>query len=264
MSFLPKISLVASAARPAFWQRFYHSLLGNEVPFEVIFVGPNAPDFELPHNFYFVPTNVKPAQCYEIGLRAAKGLLVGWTADDADYNHPNLNCPNALDRIWNHYMQVDATTILAMRTIEDGNDVSESHHLFFDDRATPRMAPLGFINRSWLMSLGGYDRNFICGQSENDVVMRALADGGTVELVNDAKVYLHHAQCHGVYSFRQGYNTDREFLESCWINEGYGTYENKLPYTISPVRLKEFQPFTEYELLNVNQGPAGRWEEAKV
>ncbi len=248
----PKISLVMSAARPQWWDRLIFSLRFNEVAHEIIFVGPNEPTNHLPIHAKYIKAKVKPAQCYEIGLRAAKGILVGWTADDADYNHPGLKCANALDIIWKEYLEAkNHKLILAMSTYEDGNNVSEQHRFIFGDVNTPRMAPLGFINREWLKKLGGYDRNFLCGQSENDVVMRGLADGGDVRLLKESKVYLHHGSCHGDYPFRSGYDSDREYLESCWMNGDK---------TISASRLKEFMPFIDYELNTINQRPAGRWE----
>lgn len=248
----PKISLVASAARPQWWERLAFSLRMNSTPWELILVGPNEPVITLPGNVTYVKASVKPAQCYEIGLRAAKGTLVGWTADDADYNNPALRCFNSLDMIWEEYLEAsNPRLILAMSTYEDGNNVSAQHRFFFGEQNTPQMAPFGFINREWLKDLGGYDRNFICGQSENDVVMRGLADGGEVKLLEEVRVYVHHGQCHGDYPFRSGYDADRAFLESCWVNPDR---------TISKHRLKAFQPFTDYELKNINQGAAGRWE----
>ncbi len=252
------VSLVMSAARPKFWPRLVNSLLANECSYEVIFVGPNEPDAKLAENVHWIPATVKPAQCYEIGLRAARGELVGWTADDADYNDHSLNCPQALDILLAKYRATHRKMILAMSTYEDGNNVSECHNFFFNEPRTPRMAPFGFMNREWMLRLGGYDRNFVCGQSENDLVMRALVDGGDVMLLPEAKVYVHHAECHGDYPFRSGYDGDRQYLESCWVNEGYGTFQHATA-TISNHRLKDFVPFLEKDITTVNQGPAGRW-----
>jgi len=254
------ISLFASAARPKFWMRMYDSLSQNKVPFEICFVGPVRPEFTLPSNFHYEHSDCKPCQCYEAAARMCSGTLIGWTADDADYNEPSLDCPNALDIIWNAYRESDKKTILAQRTIEDGADISDRHHFFHGMPTTPMMAPLGFINREWYMSLGGYDRNFICGQAENDIVMRAVADGGQVKFVPDSKIYIHHGECHGEYNFRDGYNSDREFLENCWIEEGYGTYETHMPFTLATHRLITFHGFSDENLLSENQGPAGKWE----
>lgn len=250
------ISLIASAARPQFWEDLYASTLDNKnVKIQIVFCGPNPPQYALPDNFKYIYASVKPAQCYEIAARAAEGEIIGWTADDARYNRLSINCPNGLDILWTHYLSYqvyhgDNKTILAQRTIEDGTDISPKHRFFFDRQDTPMMAPLGFINREWFMQLGGYDRNFICGQSENDIVMRGLQDGGRVYLLDDSKVFLSHAECHGEYTFRHGYNFDREFLESCWVNPDK---------SMSLTRLKPFERFDEQDITTINQGPAGRW-----
>jgi hypothetical protein len=247
----PKISLIASAARPRFWNRFWNSLVWNDTPYEVIFVGPNEPFEEFPEHFRFIKSNCKPAQCYEAGLRAARGVIVGWTADDANYNHPQLQVPKSLDIIWQLYEKSDGKTIFAQRPYEDGGDIGTRHRLIHDNYNTPLMAPFGFINREWFMKLGGYDRNFICGQSENDVVMRAIEDGGRVELVMESPLWVHHAECHGnSYDFRKGYDWDRAFLESCWFMP-----DN----SVSPKRLKALEPFDDTDILTINQGPAGKW-----
>jgi hypothetical protein len=260
----PKISLCAAAARPRYWLRFYASLLANKTPFEVIFVGPNPPEnFALPDNFTFIKSDVKPAQCYQIAFNAAQGDLIGWTADDANYNYPALKCPLALDLIWNRYAasQIDYNdnkTILAMCPVEDSSAQWPFHYFFYADSTTPRMAPFGFINREWFTTLGGYDKNFICGQSENDVVMRGLADGGRVLVVQNAELYVHHGECHTIdgYKFRKGYDNDREFLESCWV---YPPPDRGTPRNLSPQRLRPLEPFTSENILTENQGPAGVW-----
>lgn len=264
----PKISLFASAVRPQFWQRFYESLRDNKVSIEVCFVGPNAPLFDLPDNFHFQLSHprLKPSQCYEAASRMCTGELIGWTADDVNYHHPGLNCFDSLDIIWEYYersirLKGDKKTIFAQRPFEDGNDIWEKHRFFHGDMNSPPMAPLGFMNREWFNQLGGYDRNFVCGQAENDVVMRGLANGGRVEIVTDSKIYIHHKDSHNgdAYTFRHGYMQDREYLEKCWVKEGFGTFESRQPYTLSPTRLLPVEKFDGAELLGTNQGPTGWW-----
>lgn len=263
-----QISLCAAAARPQFWRRLYDSLSKNTVSFELVFVGPNEPDFDLPSNFTFIKSMVKPAQAYEIAFRNARGILGGWMCDDAHYNDPYAKCPNALDSVWQYWLwslenHGDNKTIFSQRTIEDYRDQGhadwEKHRFFYNRMNTPQMAPLGFINLDFFHQLGGYDKNFVCGQSENDIVMRAIEAGGRVETAKDSKVVLRHAECHGKYAFRSGYFLDREFLEKCWVKEGFGTYEKNLPFTLSPTRLRPVERFDDEGILTANQGPAGRW-----
>jgi len=185
-------------------------------------------------------------------------------ADDCVFNHPSQFCAKPLDIIWAKYEDSiklfgDKKTILSMKTYEDygvrNNVIWENHHFFYGNKTTPMMAPLGFLNREWFNSLGGYDCNFICGQSENDIVMRGIADGGRVIGVPEAKVYMAHKECHGLYAFRAGYSSDRTYLQKCW------TKDNKF---ISKTRLFPLEPFSNTDILTINQGPAGKWETAKI
>lgn len=243
----PQISLFASAARPKDWDRFYNSLKTNQCLWEVVFVGPHLPldVSRLPSNFIYMKSDCKPAQCYEAAARLTSGELIGWTADDAEY------LPGALDAIWEAYLKFGKKTILAQRTIEDSplsgpdnKDISENHRLIYGNVNTPRMAPLGFMNRDWYMELGGYDRNFISGQSENDLVMRALSDGGSVELVNESRIFLRHKEHYVNYTFLKGYEQGRSYLERCWLKDGKALTSRALP----------FEPYSDEDILMVNQG----------
>ena len=286
----PVISLVASANRFEYWMRFYNSLSGNEVPYEVVFVGDKKPNFELPSNFKYIHATCKPAQCYQIGFWAAEGDLIAWTADDASYNYvgPHGNCPNPLDRAYAKWLEMEAAngndkkSVVAFRPIEDGGDVWSFHHFFGGWPHTPRMAPFALIERDYFVNkLGGYDRRFVSGQSENDVIMRVLEDGGRVEIAMDALLYVHHRQVHPRdpntgkedNKFRKWYNTDRDVLEEAWVVGGRGFYEkyNALPpgegkeaakrsVPISEKRLVPVESFQKTEdVTTVSQGLKGHW-----
>lgn len=167
------VSIVASTIRPDLWGGFASSLMANAVPYEIIFVGRNEQCLPVPPRVRFIKSNTKPAQCYEIGFRAASGTLLHWTADDAEYEL------HLLDKVWDMYQRVNNRKLLiAIRTVENGRDCTEWHHLIGGRRDTPIMAPFGFMNREFFHELGGYDNRFVCGQSENDVVMRVYEAGG--------------------------------------------------------------------------------------
>jgi len=266
MSHKYHISLVASAVRPQSWMRFYESLKGNQLKIEVVFVGPKKPDFALPSNFNYIYATVKPAQCYEIGFRAAQGELVGWTADDCFYN--GVNQAN-LDMLYKFFFdQNERKLVVAQRSIEDGRDIWYRHHFFGDWGHTPIMAPLGFMLNDYLRELGGYDRRFISGQSENDVVMRVLENGGKVVRHMDSYVHIDHRNSHEANAssgVRQYYVADREFLENCWVVGGYGAYGTGgtnlrgTKIEISKTRLIPFEPFSDTDITGVSQEPKGRW-----
>lgn len=261
-----QISLIASAIRTQHWMKFYDSIKGNKINIEIIFTGNRKPDFQLPPNFKWIEANVKPAQCYEIAAIAASGEIIGWVADDCVYNIIN---PDNLDRIYNFYKSFNTDKIVvAQRPIEDGRDVWHRHHFFGDWSQTPVMAPLGFMNRELFHKIGGYDRNFISGQSENDIVMRVLELGGKVERSMDSFVHIFHQECHERRGpqgsgMRKYYVADREVLENLWIREGYGSYGTggkmlRDKVTFSKTRLKPVESFENNETITqISQGPKG-------
>lgn len=245
------ISLIASSIRPNLWSAFCGSLVGNHTPYEILFIGDiKTKDLNLPQNVVVVPTRVKPSQCYEIGFRHATGDLIHWTADDAEYE------PKALDKmveVWNQVRNPKA--ILAFQTIEDKKDCTEWHHLIGGRKDTPVMAPFGIMSKEFMKELGGYDRRFLAGQSENDLVMRALVAGGKV-IQTPIKVYVEHNAKHGGGKsiFRAGpngcYPHDRKILEDSWL----------IGSNVSPVRLDPFEPFFDEGLQETTQSYKGKWE----
>lgn len=285
-----QISLVASANRIEWWPRFLNSLKGNNVKYEVIFVGNVEPTFDvsLYPELKYIHATCKPAQCYEIGFRAAKGELLHWTADDSSYGRNDTGCDNPLDIAYAKWKQIEAEngndnkTVIAMNPCEDGGYPQKDFHRFFGGwKETPVMAPFALLHRDYFVNkLGGYDRRFVSGQSENDVVMRVLEDGGRVEMCLDSKLYVHHKQVHKrdpntgrqINDFRAWYNIDRQVLEDCWIVGGYGFYEKLNSYRnnspesraavvaqISKTRLSPVERFENEDICFITQSNKGQW-----
>lgn len=250
-----KISLVASSIRPDLWQCFANSLKGNKIPYEVIFVGLNEANIPVPPGVKFIKSTTKPAQCYEIGFRHAQGELIHWTADDAEYEL------NSLDNIYILYeKQNDYKTIVAFTTVEDGRDCTDWHHLIGGLHTSPVMAPFGCISRQFLTEIGGYDRNFVAGQSENDLVMRGFEAGGKV-LQSPYKVFVEHTKKHQgssgtVFRAKGYYPHDRSILERAWVEhcDDFGS-----GFSIPKKRIVPFEPFESKDLETITQGPKGKW-----
>jgi hypothetical protein len=239
-----KISIVASSIRPQYWHSIYETLNANKLKWEAIMVGPN--EGVIPPNFKYIKSNVKPAQCYEIGFRNASAELLMWTADDVTYS------PNALDNAYNFWKDFnDRRIVVAFRAIEDGRDITEWHRLRGRDPDAPRMAPFGMMSTELFHELGGYDKRFICGQSENDVVMRVYEIGGDVKICNNAHAIASHERAHfNGTVFRQGYYfEDRKVLEKSWIKDGL----------IQLYRLDEVQRFDDENITTITQGQKGQW-----
>lgn len=244
----PLFSLCASACRPEHWEEVLMSLKSNTIRYEVVFVGHVRPTFDISKypELKYIYSTVKPAQCYEIAFRNASGQLMAWTADDATYP------ANALDKMYGIFEnQCTRKDMLAFRTVEDGKDITEVHRFRGRDMNAPRMAPFGVINRGYFHELGGYDRRFICGQSENDVVMRMYEAGGKL-YVTDIPVIVDHRKSHHDSGtvFRSGYYLDdRRVLEDAWVRDG----------NIQPKRLREVERFDDADILINTQGQRGKW-----
>lgn len=260
----PKISLIASSIRPQLYNFFFESLKEETIEYEVIFAG-NCSKQNLPEypNFKYIETaNIKPAQCYEICRREAKGELIHWTADDAEYKG------GILTKAYEYWKQKNnKKLILSLQTREfylGGGDhfCDMTLHAFHGSRRnTPLMAPLALLSREYLEELGGFDSRFICGQYENLTVCQAYADDGQVEIYGNRKYYIEidhinksklcgeSKNIDEFYKrpFALGYQHDRQILEKAVIIDN------------GKVLIKSFEPYEDKNLLIESQSHKGVW-----
>lgn len=259
-----KVSLFASAVRPKIWSYFLNSLEGTSVPYEVIFSG-NAEDvsgFTKEYkNFKYIKTkNLKPAQCYEIARRACVGETVVWVADDCEF--PN----DVIGKAYTYWKSRDIDKlILSIQTKESGYNLPQGalfnmdvHRFFGGRKHTPLMAPLGMMGRKFLNELGGIDRRYVCGQYENDIVMRGYSYGGSLEIFGNAECFIDIDHLGKSYllgesktqndflkrPFAKGYHIDRGVLEGSWALNGK---------TVSSVQLDNFEPYEDEDILIKSQ-----------
>jgi hypothetical protein len=225
----------------------YNNIGANSISFEIVFVGPNEPDYTLPSNFKYIKSNVKPAQCTEIASRYASGELLLNMFDDVDFR-----TPSPLDKLYGEYMSYgDEKLMLSCRYMMEGVDVSnECHRFYVQDPTSPIMPVAGLVSAKMYRSLGGVDRNFICAYLDLDIAMRLYAIGGRVLLSN---IYLSEvtAMSLGLSRVVSAYGAhDRGLLDNLWVVEG------KLQFT----RTKPFEPFSDERILEESQGPRGEWD----
>ena len=260
-----KVSLFASSVRPELYPAFFKALEGTTVPYEVVFAGHTTKE-EIEKSFtslnfkYIHTARIKPAQCYEIARRACQGEVVIWCADDCLFSDDVVG--KAYD-FWKNCN--DSKVILSMITKEryDQNyfltDL-DAHTL--RGKGTPLMAPIAMMSQEYLERLGGADRRYICGQYENDIVMRIYQDGGTLIQFKDCPLVIDHFVGHGGVTteegyarpFAQGYPNDRHVLETSWIDDIY--------LRVSKTRLDAFEPYEDKDILTKSQSNnlAERWQ----
>lgn len=250
------VTLYATAYRPENWMEVYEGIGKNELNWDMIFVGPNPPVCEMPDNFKFIQTLVKPAQCVEIAARAAVGELIMNLTDDVLFR-----TPHPLDKLCQEYREQNSKKIMVTpRFMLHGVDCmveyapSDPHRYWCDDPTSPRLGICCLMSRRKYMELGGVDRKFIAVNWDHDIQMRLQAEGG--ELIVSRDVYLDEVAsldkrpgstgaAHYCPHDRQG------LLDVMWTIPGTRTctFERSLP----------FEPFSDERILEESQGPKGHW-----
>lgn len=279
-----QVSLFASAVRDKMWPEFFKSLEGTTIECEVVFAGPlksglNCPELPLGVTFKFIETeNLKPSQCYHIASKCCTGETISWSCDDANYSKDVLG---KAYRYWKS--KKNEKLILSIQTKESGYGQKDGklfpmhEHTFFSQMPeTPLMAPMNLMSREFFNRLGGLDKRYICGQYENDIVMRAYQNGGEVEIFGDENCYIEidhlrksieigesvDEESFRERPFAKGYANDRAVLEASWTTfdqvEAFKRLERgERPFslrTVSPVQLDKFQPYSDKDILIKSQG----------
>lgn len=193
----PTVSIICPSLRTHYWMRLYHSLIGNNIDFEIIFIGFNNSNFPIPRNCRFIYSEVKTPQCFHIGALNAQGNFLIWTSDDCIFSN------TAIDIAHSALSNTDTqNTMIVFRgdwKIIDSNSgkavkgrVGLLKHLYFlgargkryiqNGRYSPIVSNSGFIMRKNLyFDLGGLDTRFIQRFVDIDLCLRLYERGGSVE-----------------------------------------------------------------------------------
>ena len=291
---MPEVSLFASAVRPALWKSYLDSLKSTSVSYEVVFSGFNTPEEVKPFiekypEFKYIHTGrIKPAQNYEVSRRACTGETISWSCDDGEYGNDVMG---KAYRFWKS--KNNKKLILSIQTKESGYGMPEGqlfdmnmHRFFGGYNDSPLMAPMNLMSREFLNQLGGYDRRYVSGQTENSVVMLAYQHGGTVEIFGGTDCYIdidHLSKSIMIGEskneedflnrpFARGYQKDRAVLEGSWCKINYlklqqlmskGANPVNIPpyliYDISPMQLDAFEPYAKNISLTESESNKGQW-----
>ena len=239
------ISIIAAAARPENWEPVYESIGVNDIPFELIFVGPNEPDFDLPDNFRFIKSNTKPAQCAEIASRAAIYPLLLTLGDDIRFktDHP-------LDSIYETYVRADDELVMVSCRYQPGGEArTETDHRFFEgDLDSPILPFCTLISTQQWRNIGGIDSQFIAVCWDMDIVMRMYSMGGSV-VFSDVQVVEDTAWSRGSNLMNDHRSTDRVLVDQMWSDDRKVHSNRSLPV----------KSFLDEGILLRSQGPPGRW-----
>ena len=159
----------------------YKNLSQNNVPIELVFCGNKKPDFELPSNFKFIYSEVKPAQCFYIAFISTVGKYVLNISDDLKFS------PHALDKMLHIIKTSNRKTIVSPTYYRRRKPI-----LFrFDGKLIPVCS---LISRKLWNRLGGPDRRFQSSFWDHDMALRLYAIGGTVKVCKEARVQVLRAR----------------------------------------------------------------------
>ncbi len=237
------ISICAAAHRIENWLELYKSLTPTNIPFEIVFVTDRKPNFDLPEEFKIIYSTVKPAQCYEIAFRQAKGTLIMWTSDHALFNPKALDYIYELYRTHNNYKNLIALRNYEGNTNQKLVDTTDKHFMF-----NQRLMPFGCISKRLMRELGGYDNRFICGQSENDLVMRAYLLDAHMLVCDKAIVTSLYERHNGVFNFRGPmYTFEKNLMNKLWHKAAPNHIHRVIP----------FEPYTNKDILTISQSNKG-------
>lgn len=222
----------------------YNSVGPNDVSFEIVFVGPNKPEFNLPINCKFIKSNVKPAQCFEIAARKTMGELIMPIGDDMEFT-----TERPLDKLYTAYHSYsNEKLILSCRFRRGGKVLPIENHRMFSLKDAPLTPMCGLVSRKLYMGMGGIDKRFIAVIFDLDTTMRIFALGGKV-MFSDVEVEEFKNRSQGSDLCHEFWKHDKALWERLWLDRGRVSFKRSMPV----------EPFSDYRIVENSQGTRGRW-----
>ena len=248
----PIISIIGTAKRTKLWSAFYEMLKSNEIPFEIIFVGPEKPAFSLPENFKYRESDVKPQQCIEAASRMATGEYLMPAGDDCVYSE------HALDKIYDVVQSAKSDLAIGSLIYKKHQEKEIEHRFINDDPNSPLMPYLGGIyKKSLWRELGGLDNRFISSHGETDMTLRIIEKGGFVIYAKD--VYIDEIVKKGSSLWQTyGRKFDHPLMMRLWTR-GWGLKKWGVYRKFNKTRRDEVRPYKDEGILTASQGFVGTW-----
>jgi len=269
------ISVCIASNRPYLWNKSYAILkeYSDDVRFEIIFVGPESPDFDLPSNVKYIKTgNIKCPQCNEIAIRNAQGNMLMLLCDDHKFWHGGLD--HLYEEKEEACNQQGHNKLVFLPPFRDrGGGVNLTYPGSRGPNRPFSSLAVGALFDRELLSLVGNkaaDIRFVGTCWDSDLAMRFQEVG--VEFVHSSSIWCVEFKVKDGKQ-RLGHicrDYDKEILDSFWvlstshdnIEDGYEVYGRMCKGKVKTVkrflskkRLKEFIGYKDEDILTKSQGP---------
>jgi len=211
------ISAYISSIRPYRWMKIHEMLKRTGLSFEVIIVGPNDPDFELPSEIKFFKSLVKPSQCFHIAASKCSGETMLQIVDDIEYTD------GAIKQMYDKVMEKDNVMASCVYLLN-------GHSQFYTQNISGQVINLSFLpllpvcglyRREAYSKLGGLDRRFNGVMSELDFYMRMRISGYETVFINGyCNENTEHQKKENSSLCNKFWNHDRPAFIKLWSTNG--------------------------------------------
>jgi hypothetical protein len=180
MSERPYFSLFGPAIRPQYYEDNYNNISnGNNIPFEIVFVGNVPPRRIMPDNFRYIYSEASPAQCWDIAARETNGVLMISSGDDIKYSKNFLNRAYYYTTIFD----LDKTLISFRYRYQwgpnyNGLAIDEGGFFKFGEPGFSVLGASGIFRKDLWIKLGGLDNRFFGSFADIDITFRHFYELG--------------------------------------------------------------------------------------
>lgn len=245
------VSIISSAINVNYWAQNFYWFSEEEVSFEMIYVGPFSCPVQLPKNFRYIRATVKPVQCLEVAMRAARGKYIFHVVDDLLPCQSNtlsqmIKFQFALEK--NGKYDVITSPLLRRRS----GDFPIDEYSFIRGEPKPQIPISIFFRRKLFEKVNGLESKFISSMADTDLVFRLISEHNA-EFTFNEKIFLYERDFSGRDAgplFSRFGSHDLSLLRNLWINSD-GSFSGQ--------RLKPTTHFDSQVSLFFSDPPFGRW-----
>lgn len=235
------LSAYMSSIRPYRWMSLYERIKKTGLTFEMICVGPHAPDYEVPPEMKYIKTDVKPSQCFQIAGQSCTGDVMLQIVDDLEYSD------GSLEKMYEKVKSGDNIMSTA-HYFQDGKNESLSQNISgYPTNPTylPLLPVCGMFPRVAWLEHKGLDKRFNGIMGELDLYMRMCINGYFTIFVDGIvrENTSHQRQEPGGGLCGKYWGTDRVTFIKLWSSNGI----------LYPIRNDIMRPYEDKDLLTVNQ-----------